>query len=108
MPSAPTITDRIPRKMTLVETARRFGYNQRYLSEKLKRQTGLSFSDLAHEEQLKTACRLLENTDAPVTEIAHEVGYMDASSFYRMFMKRRGRTPLQHRKAHSGGNSFSP
>ncbi|PTM96496.1 AraC family transcriptional regulator [Mycoplana dimorpha] len=54
-----------------------------------------------HLTQLRVerACELLEMTDLPVTEIAHEVGYSSNQVLARVFVKHRHMSPSDYRRS---------
>ncbi len=49
--------------------------------------------------RMERACELLEMTDTPVTEIAHEVGYSSNQVLARVFVKHRHMSPSDYRRA---------
>ena len=49
--------------------------------------------------RVEKACELLEMTDLPVTEIAHEVGYSSNQVLARVFVKHRHMSPSDYRRA---------
>lgn len=49
--------------------------------------------------RMERACELLEMTDLPVTEIAHEVGYSSNQVLARVFVKHRHMSPSDYRRA---------
>lgn len=49
--------------------------------------------------RMERACELLEMTDLPVTEIAHEVGYSSNQVLARIFVKHRHMSPSDYRRA---------
>jgi AraC family transcriptional regulator len=49
--------------------------------------------------RVERACELLEMTDLPVTEIAHEVGYSSNQVLARVFVKHRHMSPSDYRRA---------
>lgn len=49
--------------------------------------------------RMEKACELLEMTDLPVTEIAHEVGYSSNQVLARIFVKHRHMSPTDYRRA---------
>lgn len=83
---------------TLKKTAEHFHFNHDYLSKLIKNSTGVSFTDLLQEIKLKEACVLLENTDLPIAEITHTIGYSNLSYFYKIFKKKYKVTPIEYRK----------
>ena len=52
------------------------------------------------QQRLNAACRLLEETDLGITEIALNTGFCDQSHFTKMFKAARGITPAAYRKRH--------
>jgi AraC-like DNA-binding protein len=66
---------------------------QRHLSSE-----GQSFSELLADARLSLACRLLEETDAPVAAVGRKIGYTDPSNFGRAFRQWCGVTPLGWRE----------
>jgi AraC family transcriptional regulator len=49
--------------------------------------------------RMEKACELLEMTDRPVTEVAHEVGYSSNQVLARIFLKHRHMSPTDYRRA---------
>ena len=54
----------------------------------------------AYRQKLRVeeACRRLVDTDEPITDIAHEVGYCDYKAFYSVFLKQTGLRPSAYRR----------
>lgn len=84
--------------LSLAELARQFNYSEAYMSRFIKRNTGLSFTDLQRNVRLDMAAELLHRTDLPVGTIITEVGYTGKSNFYRAFQEKFGITPAEMRK----------
>lgn len=61
---------------------------------------GTSFQQLLDEVRQERACWLLEHTDTTVEEIAHALGYEDASNFSRTFKRWCGKTPREYKTNH--------
>lgn len=80
--------------------ARRFGYNDDYLSRLIKRYTNKSFIDLLTQIRMKKASERLINTNMTIEKIAEVCGYMGKSSFYSAFKKEYGITPQKYRREH--------
>ncbi|MCK7614186.1 helix-turn-helix transcriptional regulator [Roseibium sediminicola] len=88
--------------LTLTRLARRAGVPDRDLSRAINSETGMSVSQFVNQVRLEEAARLLKTTDAPVTRIQEEVGFLTRSNFYREFQKAYGAAPGAFRKrAHS-------
>jgi AraC-like DNA-binding protein len=65
---------------------------QRNLAEQ-----GLSYSQLLTDVRIRQAVCLLDSTDMPISEIAYELGYAEASNFTRAFRQRNGVAPQSFR-----------
>jgi YesN/AraC family two-component response regulator len=87
---------------TLIDTAQIFNFHPNYLSTLLKKTTGKSFKEIIHEQKLRKACTLLNNTNIAVDRIAFEVGYNNCSFFYKKFKNTFGVTPFEYRQKKSG------
>ncbi|QMU58150.1 MAG: helix-turn-helix domain-containing protein [Boseongicola sp.] len=67
-------------------------------ARRFKRATGKSPQDYVLAVRIEEARQLLETTTAPVAEIGEEVGYVDTPSFRRVFKRKTGISPAEHRK----------
>jgi len=50
------------------------------------------------EYRMRTACKLLAETDRPIKEIARKLGYQDPLYFSKLFKRRRNESPGEYRK----------
>uniref|UniRef100_UPI003AB7AC7A helix-turn-helix domain-containing protein n=1 Tax=Eisenbergiella sp. TaxID=1924109 RepID=UPI003AB7AC7A len=66
-----------------------------------KEVTGITVSEYITEYRITKAKDFLINTDLSVEMISQAVGYMNISSFSRVFKLKAGCSPLQYRKKHS-------
>ena len=82
---------------TLASTAGFFHMNPNYLSGYIKKNTGKNFKQLIQEQRLMQACRLLLNTNLPITAIANEIGYDNVTFFYKKFKESFGCSPAEYR-----------
>ena len=78
-----------------------------YLSDLIKRETGLSALKHIHRKTLLTAKERLWNTQKPVNEIASELGFQYSQHFSRWFKKMTGYTPNKYRTILKKNDSFS-
>lgn len=85
---------------SLSETAAIFNLNQNYLSNLLKRSTGMSYRELVQQQKLSTAEHLLQSSDLSVSEIAHISGYENVSFFYKKFISKNQCSPSEYRQKH--------
>ena len=88
---------------TLKEYARQMNYSPGYLSRKLAKTWHKAPGATLKQAQIEQACRLLEQADLPVGEVAASVGYQSVSSFIRAFRQRHGLTPKEYRRRHQLG-----
>ena len=55
----------------------------------------------------KRACRLLAESDLPVTDVALSCGYTNLSNFNRQFLRRKGMPPSRFRALLEGNRAFA-
>ncbi len=67
-------------------------------SRRFRNATGRKPLDYVQSLRIEEARQLLETTEIPVAEIGDEVGYADPVSFRRLFKRRTGLTPAEHRR----------
>lgn len=91
--------------ITLGAVAEKFYFSPNYLSGALKKATGLSYKDIVHKARMQKVCRMLQDTDMPVSEVAASMGYRNISFFYMLFQKFYGLTPAEYRKRQQEQNS---
>ena len=82
----------------LPELAERFGMNAWTFSRRFQKSSGKSLTDYMTTLRLSQACKLLADTDKPVTDICFEVGYANVSNFNRAFLRTRGLAPSLYRR----------
>lgn len=79
--------------------ANRLCISEVYMSEAVKKSTGMTPSEWINATVIMEAKRLLRSTILSVKEIAHELGFEDHTYFSRLFKKSVGLTPLEFRKS---------
>jgi len=84
-------------ELSLAKVARVANISPTHLSEKFKRVTGMNFVDYVARRRFANACRLLQENDRPVSEIAFEVGFQSLSQFNRVFKRLGGKSPRAYR-----------
>ncbi|GGD96778.1 helix-turn-helix domain-containing protein [Paenibacillus nasutitermitis] len=81
-------------EMNLNEIAENLKVSAAYLSRTFKEETGNNFTEFVLDIKVKKAVNMMEN-GMGVTETAERLGYLNVSSFTRMFKKRVGVAPSQ-------------
>lgn len=85
--------------VSLSEIAKRFGYNEKYLSHALHSLTGIHFRQLLAFYRISRARQLLEHErEKSITAIAAECGFSAQNSFHRAFKSITGMTPSAYRR----------
>ena len=70
-----------------------------YLSDLLKRETGMNAKDRIHYYLIEEAKNLLLSTNKTVGELAFDLGFEYPQYFSRLFKSKTGMTPLEYRSA---------
>lgn len=74
------------------------GMSTAYMCRLYKQYTGVTIIDRLAFFRMKKARELLLDTQLSVNEVAEQVGYLNATYFYRVFKKENGVTPKEFRK----------
>lgn len=82
--------------LDLDSVARALGMSAPTLRRRLRAE-GTSFQVIKDEARCEAARLALERPDLPVTAVAEQLGFTDASAFHRAFRKWTGQTPGQYR-----------
>ena len=92
------LIDQIASPPKLDDAAQLLGVSSRGLRRKLE-QTGTTYQQVLDSVRLKMATRLIKETDSPISSIAYELGFGNASDFGRAFKKWSGQTPASLRNS---------
>ena len=84
--------------ITLPALAAKFHLSQSSLKICFKALYGVPVASYLRGLRMDTAARLLQESDLPVAEIAHRVGYEDPSRFAAAFRRHTGRRPTELRR----------
>ncbi len=76
----------------------KLGLSRKRMVEVFKEEYGLTPSGYVNDLRYKEACRLLEQTDNEVIDIAYSVGFSSLSTFYKFFKERANISPAAYRK----------
>ena len=86
--------------LSLHRLERQFGISGRYLSEAIKQNTGLNFSNYVNQARLDYFSESLKSgvffKNKSVDDIALELGFRNVNSFYHYFRKAKGCTPKEY------------
>lgn len=82
----------------LDDLAAHYQMTKSYLCRVFKRQTGISIITYINSLKIQHACRYLNETDLPVSDIAKKCGFSSAIYFNRVFKKVMEHTPEEIRK----------
>lgn len=68
-----------------------------YLSDLLKKETGMNAQDQIHYYLIEEAKNILLNSDNSVSEIAYSMGFEYPQYFSKLFKQKTGQTPIEYR-----------
>ena len=86
--------------ITLEEIASRLGVSDEYLSTRLKKETGSTFTEIMRTVRMDKIKELLVSTNMKLSQIADAAGYSDPKYMSRIFREEVGMLPLEYRKIH--------
>ena len=93
--------------MGLARVASAFNITDVYLSTLFKAQTGENFNTYLEGIRLRSARKLLANSDISVSEISQKIGYSSGESFRRAFKRKEGISPSEYRNLQSSQSGRS-
>ncbi|MEP2783050.1 MAG: AraC family transcriptional regulator [Pseudoruegeria sp.] len=94
--------------LTLDQIARRIRMPSRQVSVAVNSVRAMNIPQYVNGFRIQEACRILEETDTPVTEIVFEVGFTTKSNFNREFHRVTGLTPSAWRSLSRSGDLPQP
>lgn len=86
--------------ITLEEIAAKLGVSEEYLSTRLKKETGSTFTEIIRQVRIERIKELLISTNMKLNQIADAAGYADPKYMSRIFKEEVGMLPLEYRKIH--------
>ncbi len=79
--------------------ARKFGFNEDYMLQLFKKNTGMTISQYINTRRVEAAKQLIAETDGAIIDIAYHVGFDNITYFHRLFKNMTGMTPREFRAA---------
>lgn len=89
-------------RLLLEDVAQALHINKYYISHLFGEKLGMGFGDYVRSLRITQACRLLEQPEISITEVAYGVGFSSTRTFNRTFIKYVGMTPREYRKSQLG------
>ena len=90
--------------LSLAKLARRVGAPARDVSVTINRATGLNVSQFVNNRRVREVCRLLTETEQPLTVVMFEAGFATKSNFNREFRRVTGMSPSEWRLKRRGSS----
>lgn len=91
----------ISRNLNVSEIAETFGYNEKYLSHRFAKISGIPLKQYILKTKVDTANYMLTDTNKSISTIATELGFSDSHNFARTYKKLTGLSPSEYRNAFS-------
>ena len=86
-------------RLSLQRYAATLGVSKGHLNRMVRKQTGMTASNLVQERIVVEAKRMLTHMSTSILDIANSLGFKDPAYFARLFKKRTGQTPKQFKSA---------
>jgi YesN/AraC family two-component response regulator len=93
------VNEHFSQPLTLETLAREIGVNKYHLSHLFSEKIGQNFRSYLSGIRLSYACSMLSETNRSVSDIAEESGFESQRTFFRVFQKKYGTTPLKYRRS---------
>lgn len=88
----------LDKRIKAADLAAMVGYTEYYLTEKFKKETGLSVSTYIRNAKIERAKLLLETTNMTVKAISEGLAFNTTNYFIQSFRETTGYTPIQYRE----------
>lgn len=86
--------------LSIDQLAARLGYAKYYLSNRFKKETGITINNYIKFARLEQAKLQLETTNRRIDDIAESLGFSSRTVFDKAFKQNVGQTPAQYRELH--------
>lgn len=91
------MAERMGKKMTVEDVARKFNVSKSYLKNAFKEVYGQPVSAVMREDKMEKAKKLLAKTDRKILDIAMDLGYESSGKFSKAFKNIVGLSPREYR-----------
>lgn len=92
------INENYQKKIFLSDIARAVFMNHTYLSQKFKKEVGLSIPKYLEQVRINKALLLLQSSDYSISEVAEQVGFSNQNYFSKVFKGITGNSPMKYKK----------
>lgn len=92
------IREHLADEITMIDLANVVHLNAQYMVRMFKKKEGISILEYISRERIRTAKKLLRETEYAISFIAGTVGYPNYSYFTKVFKKFENMTPQEYRK----------
>ena len=82
-------------KIRLSDMADKYNYSLSHMSRKFSEETGMGFSEYLQRIRIEQSCRMLENSDRKIGQIASLCGYENIKFFNKVFKDTLKLTPRE-------------
>lgn len=96
------ITTNLDKPISLSDTAEEVHLTAHYFGQMFKAVTGETFVVYLTKVRMEKACELLKNPELRLYDICHQVGYVDANYFTKVFQKTYGTSPKDYKQKDKG------
>lgn len=94
--------------LNIRQVSRVVGTNIHYLSRHLNEVRGMNFSQYVNNLRIDMACRLIEQSNVPLGELAARTGFKSNSAFFRVFKLVTGFSPADYPKGDASKQTEAP
>jgi YesN/AraC family two-component response regulator len=85
--------------LTIHTVSEHFNSTKSYIYQFFKDHMGMTFTDYLEQLRIQQACRLMQETDLTIKDVAQQTGYNSDHSFRRAFKRVMGLVPTEYAKA---------
>jgi AraC-like DNA-binding protein len=101
-PALEYIAENFSEHITIKQLADTVHLSESYFMNQFRKYVGFTTAEYISHFRINHACRLLNDTDKNISEIAFECGFRNLSNFNRQFLRITGTSPVKYRKKFDG------